>query len=142
METHRTAITPVLTVSNAAEAIAFYHRAFGADEIYRNAYPDGKIVVEMAIEGARFRVADEAPESSNLSPKTLGGTTVRINLLSKTPMGSPSAPLRMAQPRSRPLPISRTGSAKGASQTHTATTGSLAAHCLGLGIGRSNTGTD
>ena len=81
METHRTAITPVLTVGDAAEAIAFYHQAFGADELYRNTYPDGRIVVEMAIEGARFRVADEAPESSNLSPKTLGGTTVRINLL-------------------------------------------------------------
>ena len=81
METHPTAITPVLTVSNAVDAIAFYHRAFGAEELYRNAYPDGRIVVEMAIEGARFRVADEAPESSNLSPTTLGGTTVRINLL-------------------------------------------------------------
>jgi PhnB protein len=81
METHGTAITPVLTVSNAAEAIVFYHRAFGADELYRNTYPDGRIIVEMAIEGARFRVADEALESSNLSPTTLGGTTVRINLL-------------------------------------------------------------
>jgi len=81
METHRTAITPVLTVSDAVEAIVFYHHAFGADELYRSTYPDGRIVVEMAIDGARFRVADEAPESSNLSPMTLGGTTVRINLL-------------------------------------------------------------
>jgi PhnB protein len=85
METYRTTITPVLTVRNATEAVAFYQRAFGADELHRNTYPDGRIVVEMAIESARFRVADEAPESSNLSPGTLGGTTVRINLLVAEP---------------------------------------------------------
>jgi PhnB protein len=39
----------------------------------------------MAVEGARFRVADEAPEASNLSPQTLNGTTVRINLLVADP---------------------------------------------------------
>jgi PhnB protein len=81
METFRTTITPVLTVRGAAQAVAFYQRAFGAGEIYRNTYPDGRIVAEMAIEGARFRVADEAPEASNLSPQALNGTTVRINLL-------------------------------------------------------------
>ncbi len=85
METYETAITPVLTVSNAADAVAFYHRAFGAEEIHRNTYPDGRIVVEMAVQGARFRVADEAPESSNLSPKTLGGTTVRLQPLGRRP---------------------------------------------------------
>ena len=35
----------------------------------------------MAVEDSRFRVADEAPEAGNLSPQTLNGTTVRINLL-------------------------------------------------------------
>ena len=81
METFRSTITPVLTVRQAAQAMAFYQQAFGAEEIYRNSYPDGRIVAEMAIDGARFRVADEAPEASNLSPQALGGTTVRINLL-------------------------------------------------------------
>lgn len=85
MEPQETAITPVLTVRNADEAVAFYQRAFGAEEIYRNAYPDGRIVAEMAIRGARFRVADEAPESANLSPETLGGTSVRLNLLVPDP---------------------------------------------------------
>ena len=70
---------------DAARAIVFYARAFGAEEIYRNTYPDGRIVAEMAVEGARFRVADEAPEASNLSPQTLNGTTVRINLLVADP---------------------------------------------------------
>lgn len=85
MEAYAAAITPVLTVSNATQAVAFYKRAFGAEEIHRNAYPDGRIVVEMALQGARFRVADEAVESSNLSPETLGGTSVRINLLIADP---------------------------------------------------------
>src|SRR5437764_10810996 len=80
-----TRITPVLTVSNAARAIEFYARAFGAREVHRNAYPDGRIVVEMAIAGARFRVADESPEAENLSPETLRGTSVRINLFVPDP---------------------------------------------------------
>ena len=85
METFPTTITPVLTIRQAAQAVAFYKQAFGAEEIYRNTYPDGRIVAEMAIDGARFRVADEAPEASNLSPQALNGTTVRINLLVADP---------------------------------------------------------
>lgn len=85
VEEFRSTITPVLTVRDAAQAIVFYGRAFGAEEIYRNTYPDGTIVAEMAVEGARFRVADEVPEASNLSPQTLNGTTVRINLLVADP---------------------------------------------------------
>jgi hypothetical protein len=77
-EEFRSTVTPVLTVRDAAQAIAFYGRAFGAEEIYRSTYPDGRIVTEMVVEGSRFRVADEAPEASNLSPQALNGTTVRI----------------------------------------------------------------
>jgi PhnB protein len=85
MERFRTTITPVLTIRQAAQAVVFYQRAFGAEEIYRNSYPDGRTVAELAIDGARFRVTDEAPEASNLSPQALGGTTVRINLLVADP---------------------------------------------------------
>ena len=80
MEAQATVITPVLTVSNARQAVAFYQRAFGAEEIHRNVCANGRIVAEMAIRGARFRVTDEDPESANLSPETLGGTSVRLNL--------------------------------------------------------------
>ena len=45
----RSWITAVLTVRGADEAIAFYFSAFGAEEIYRNTYPDGRIVAEMAV---------------------------------------------------------------------------------------------
>ncbi len=85
MEAFDSTITPVLTVTDAVLAVAFYQRAFGAEEIYRNTYLDGRIVAEMAIGGARFRVADEAPEVSNFSPQTLNGTSVRLNLLVADP---------------------------------------------------------
>ena len=75
----------MLTVSDAASAVSFYQQAFAAREIHRNTYPNGRIVVEMAIAEARFRVADEAPEAGNLSPKTLNGTSVRINLFVSDP---------------------------------------------------------
>jgi PhnB protein len=87
MEELQSRITPVLTVRGAVEAVDFNHRAFGAQAIYRNTYPDGAIVAEMAVGNARFRVADEAPEASNLSPETLRGTTVRTNLLVADPDG-------------------------------------------------------
>ena len=85
MTAFRSSITPVLTVRGAAEALQFYALAFGAAEVFRTTYPDGRIVAEMAIGEARFRVADEAPEASNLSPQMLGGTSVRINLLVADP---------------------------------------------------------
>jgi len=78
-------ITPVLTVRGAVEAVRFYARALGATEVHRNTYPDGRIVAEMAIGEARFRVADEAPDDLNPSPQRLGGTTVRLNLLVADP---------------------------------------------------------
>jgi PhnB protein len=87
VEEFRSTITPVLTVRHAAQALTFYQRAFGAKEVYRNTHPDGRIVADTAVGHARFRVADEAPEASNLSPQTLNGTTVRINLLVADPEG-------------------------------------------------------
>ena len=83
----RATITAVLTVRDAARAVEFYRAGLGAQEIYRNTYPDGRIVAEMAVEGARFRVADEAPEAANLGPQALGGTSVRLNLLVTDPDG-------------------------------------------------------
>lgn len=87
MEASRSMITPVLTVRHASRAVAFYERAFGAEELHRTTDQDGRIVVELAIDGARFRVADEAPEAANLSPQALNGTTVRLNLLVADPDG-------------------------------------------------------
>jgi len=80
VDTFQNTITPVLTIRGAVNAVDFYKRAFDAQEIYRNTYPDGRIVAEMAVGAAHFRVADEAPEASNLSPEAL-----RLNLLVADP---------------------------------------------------------
>jgi len=85
MDVFHNTITPVLTVRGAVKAVDFYKLAFDAQEIYSNTYPDGRIVAEMAVGAARFRVADEAPDASNLSPEALKGTTVRLNLFVADP---------------------------------------------------------
>jgi PhnB protein len=78
-------ITPMLTVRNAAAAVEFYGKAFAAIEEERFTAPAGQIVVRMSIEGLPFFVVDENPEAFNLSPESLGGTSVRINLMVEDP---------------------------------------------------------
>jgi PhnB protein len=69
------AATPYLSVSNAAQMIEFYKKAFGAVETMRLEQPDGRIGhAELKINGAAIMLADEFPETGLLSPKTLGGT--------------------------------------------------------------------
>ena len=70
--------TPYLVCKNAAQAIEFYKKAFGATELYRIPMPDGKVGhAEIKIAGATIMVSDEFPEHGQ-SPTTLGGTTVSI----------------------------------------------------------------
>jgi len=71
----------MLTVKDAASAIDFYTRAFDAVAQTRAETPTGQIVAEMSIGGERFFVVDENPDAFNLSPETLGGTSVRISLI-------------------------------------------------------------
>jgi PhnB protein len=76
-----TSLTPMLTVRDAAAAIVFYENAFGATEHERATTPTGQIVAELTIEDERFFVVDENPDAFNLSPSSLGGTSVRMNLV-------------------------------------------------------------
>jgi PhnB protein len=78
-------LTPMLTVKDAVAAIDFYRAAFGAVEEARFAAPSGHVVAELSIDGLRFFVVDENPDAFNLSPRSLGGTTVRINLIVDDP---------------------------------------------------------
>jgi PhnB protein len=75
-------ITPHLTVRGVAEAVAFYHRAFGAEELLRNLAPDGVSIMhcELLLGDARFFLNDEFPDSGQLSPNALGGSPVRLHL--------------------------------------------------------------
>jgi PhnB protein len=80
-----TTLTPMLTVRNATQAIEFYKTAFGAAEVSRQTTPTGQIVAEMSIDGRAFFVVDENPRAHNLSPKAVGGTTVRMSLIVDDP---------------------------------------------------------
>ncbi len=75
----------MLTVHDAASAVDFYARAFGAAEVSRSTAPGGRIVAEMTIDGERFFVVDENAEAFNLSPRSLGGTSVRMNVVVDDP---------------------------------------------------------
>lgn len=81
----KTTITVNLSVRGGASAIDFYQRAFGATEVMRLTSPDGHVVAEMAIDGASFFLADESPDYGNLSPESLGGSSVRIELFVSDP---------------------------------------------------------
>ncbi len=74
-------VTPSLVVSNAAEAIEFYKKAFNANEIYKFPTPDGKILHAMIQIGDSFvMMSDEFPTMGMKSPATLGGTAVTLHL--------------------------------------------------------------
>ena len=72
-------LTPYLAVENAAEAIDFYKRAFGAKERMRMPAPDGRIAhAEIEIGDSVLMLSDPFPQSSFKSPKELGGTTAGV----------------------------------------------------------------
>jgi PhnB protein len=73
--------TPYLVVHDAAKAIDFYKRAFGAREKVRMDGPQGKIGhAELQIGDSIIMLADEIPQTDGKSPKTLGGTTSGVFL--------------------------------------------------------------
>ena len=73
--------TPYLSCKDAARAIAFYERAFGARETLRFAAPDGRIGhAELSIGTAKIMLADEHPEMGFLGPQSLGGSAVTIHV--------------------------------------------------------------
>ena len=81
------AIVPELSVRRGREAVEFYVRAFGAVEVYRvggtDEHPD--VVSQLQVGDASFWVSDEAPDSANFSPESLGGGSVRLLLVVDDP---------------------------------------------------------
>jgi PhnB protein len=75
-------VTPYLMVRGAAQAIDFYQRAFGAEEVVRMPGPDGQKLVHAEIKlGDSFVfLGDEFPDMGGGSPQTLGGTPVSLHL--------------------------------------------------------------
>src|SRR5438045_9267602 len=77
-----TFIYPMLSVRRGAQAIEFYKKAFGAEELFRIGEEGKGVVAQMSVGGAEFWLADEAPECGNFSPESLapefrGGWTGR-----------------------------------------------------------------
>lgn len=75
------AIIPYITYNDAAAAIDFYKRAFGATELMRLAEPGGKIGhAELKIGEGLFMIADEYPDYGAISAETLGGSPIKLHL--------------------------------------------------------------
>jgi PhnB protein len=80
-EGHHT-LTPHLVVKGASEAIEFYKRAFGAEELARMPGPDGKGIMHAALKigDSRLFLVDEFPEMGCVGPQALGGSPVTIHI--------------------------------------------------------------
>jgi uncharacterized glyoxalase superfamily protein PhnB len=74
-------VTPHLVCAGAAEAIEFYKKAFGAEELSRLPGPDGKLMhAEIRIGDSTVMLVDENPEWGSMSPVTLKGSPVTLHL--------------------------------------------------------------
>jgi PhnB protein len=75
------AVTAYLSVQNAAQALDYYKRAFGAKELLRMPMPGGKVGhAEILIGDSHVMLADEMPSMGFISPPARGGTTVQLHL--------------------------------------------------------------
>jgi PhnB protein len=75
-------LAPHLVCAGAADAIEFYKKAFGAEEVMRLPGPDGRLMhASVKINGATVLLVDEMPEYGVLGPAKLGGTAVTLHLV-------------------------------------------------------------
>ena len=74
-------LTPHIVVRGAAEAAAFYQRAFGASERSRIPVPGDRLMsLELALGDSTVMLADEFPEMGVVSPLSLGGTATVLQI--------------------------------------------------------------
>jgi PhnB protein len=74
-------ITPHIVVRDAQRAVEWYAQALGAEERSRIPLPSGKLMsVELAFGDSTVMLADEFPEAGVLSPLSVGGTSVVLNI--------------------------------------------------------------
>jgi PhnB protein len=74
------AIVPHIYVEGASDGIAFYRRAFGAEELFRIARPDGRILhAEITVCGSVVMIGD--PDGNVYGePRALGGCTAGLHV--------------------------------------------------------------
>jgi uncharacterized glyoxalase superfamily protein PhnB len=74
-------VTAHIVCAGAADAIEFYKRAFGAEEVMRMPMPNGKLGHAMIrIGDSMVMMADEFPEWESRGPLSIGGTAVTLHL--------------------------------------------------------------
>ncbi len=72
-------VTPHLVVRDAAKAIEFYEKAFGAVERYRMPGPGGVVMhAELSLGDSIIMLGEEAPQMGATSPQTIGGSPVSL----------------------------------------------------------------
>lgn len=74
-------LCPHLVCDGASEAIAFYEKAFGAQEIIRLPGEDGRLMhAALTIGDSMIKLVDENAQYGVIGPKTLGGSPVTLHL--------------------------------------------------------------
>ncbi len=75
-------LSPYIAVRDAAAAITFYKKAFGAEELFRLIDPaSGKIGhAELRIGSSLLMISDEYPDFGALSPDSIGGAAVKLHI--------------------------------------------------------------
>lgn len=74
-------LTPHLVCDGAADAIDFYARAFGAEEMMRLPGAGGRLMhASVLLNGAMVMLVDENKAFGIVGPKTLGGASVTLHL--------------------------------------------------------------
>ena len=79
----RTEVVPEIVVDDCVAALAFYAGALGAEEMFRHALDDGRIIhAEVSFDGFVVFVTDDFPEThggQGTSPKAIGGTPICLH---------------------------------------------------------------
>lgn len=71
-------VTPYLTVDDAAAAIDFYKKAFGAEEVMRLPMGDKIGHADILIGESHVMLSDEFPDMNKLGPNNRGGGTASL----------------------------------------------------------------
>ncbi|MET9881787.1 VOC family protein [Streptomyces sp. NPDC006430] len=79
-ERYRTAVVPHIMVADAAAALAFYGRAFGAVEDVRLDHPGGGVLHAEIRIGEAVLMLGDASEGPFSAPPALGGTSAALHV--------------------------------------------------------------
>lgn len=75
-------VSPYLVCANAVEAIEFYKKAFGAEQIVAIKTPTGGILhATLNLNGSSVMLTEKNTECKAVGPATLGGSPVSIHLI-------------------------------------------------------------